>query len=151
MSAQVDQNTLEHGADAGRDEGEDSPLLPKDLGKWSSSLISKLGLSFQDWFSWELVSALVALVSVSAIIVVLAIFDNSSLPDWPSIFTVCPNSHFMPPRLSITYAKQDQHDSLSLFFHCQVSHYVHCRNMHIAVEVALVQSGAETIAGSPAV
>lgn len=58
----------------------------------------RLSLSFQDWFSWDLASAFTASLSMVAIVIILAIFDGSSLPDWPSIFTVLflPSSRKLP-------------------------------------------------------
>ena len=42
----------------------------------------------QDWWLWELLSALVASLATTAIIVILLIYDSSPLPDFPSVFTV---------------------------------------------------------------
>lgn len=67
-----------------------TPLLNSNaLSKKGFTATSKrLSLSFQDWFSWDLASAFTASLSMAAIVILLAIFDGSSLPDWPSIFTV---------------------------------------------------------------
>lgn len=67
-----------------------TPLLNSNaLSKKGFTASSKrLSLSFQDWFSWDLASAFTASLSMAAIVILLAIFDGSSLPDWPSIFTV---------------------------------------------------------------
>ena len=63
-----------------------NPITLSKKGVTASS--NRLSLSFQDWFSWDLVSAFTASLSMVAIVIILAIFDGSSLPDWPSIFTV---------------------------------------------------------------
>jgi len=63
-----------------------TPLLKKTVAT-SNSLLHAIALSFQDWFSWEILSAITATVAVAAIIIILAVYDESSLPDWPSVFT----------------------------------------------------------------
>ena len=77
-------------AEADSDDNVHTPLL-KSISSTSypSSWTERVATSFQDWFSWDLLSAAVATVSIVAIIILLAVFDNSSLPDWPSIITVC--------------------------------------------------------------
>ena len=64
-----------------------TPLLKKGLPK-PSSISQKISLLLQDWWLWEILSALIAILATSAIIVILVLFDSSSLPDWPSVFTV---------------------------------------------------------------
>ena len=65
-----------------------SPLLKQSVPR-PASLSRKISLLLQDWWLWEILSALTALISSTVIIVILVIFDSSSLPDWPSVFTVC--------------------------------------------------------------
>lgn len=48
----------------------------------------KVPLLFRNWWLWEIVSAGTAFLAIVVIIIILAIFDQSSLPDWPSMFTV---------------------------------------------------------------
>ena len=69
------------------DSNSNTPLL-KSAGTGSECRTQSIAKSFQDWFSWELLSATIAGLSMTAIVTVLAIFDDSSLPDWPSVFTV---------------------------------------------------------------
>lgn len=64
-----------------------TPLLTKSLPK-SASLSRKISLLLQDWWLWEILSALVAILATTAIIVILVLFDGSSLPDWPNAITV---------------------------------------------------------------
>lgn len=71
----------------GTDDNPQTPLL-KNASSTSHSLSEWLALVFQDWFGWEIISALVALLSLAAIASVLAAYDSSSLPDWPSVITV---------------------------------------------------------------
>ena len=64
-----------------------TPLLKQSVPE-PASLSPKISLLLQDWWLWEILSALTALISSTIIIVILVIFDASSLPDWPSVFTV---------------------------------------------------------------
>ena len=73
--------------DDGQDDGVHTPLLKK-ASRHTDSLSQKVSLLFQDWFMWELLSAVLALLSLVAIVCVLAAYDSSSLPDWPSVITV---------------------------------------------------------------
>ena len=64
-----------------------TPLLRKSLQK-SAAVSSRMALLLQDWWLWEILSAITAVVAIIVIIVILVLFDQSSLPDWPSVFTV---------------------------------------------------------------
>ena len=68
-----------------------TPLLRKALPK-PASVKNKIALLLQDWWLWEILSALTAILATTAIILILVIYDSSSLPDWPSVFTVRRNS-----------------------------------------------------------
>ena len=70
-----------------QDEDSRTPLLKQSIPR-PASLSRKISLLLQDWWLWEILSALTALISSTVIIVILVIFDSSSLPDWPSVFTV---------------------------------------------------------------
>ena len=70
-----------------QDEDSRTPLLKQSIPR-TASLSRKISLLLQDWWLWEILSALTALISSTVIIVILVIFDSSSLPDWPSVFTV---------------------------------------------------------------
>lgn len=64
-----------------------TPLLAKSLPR-PASITQRIALLLQDWWLWELASASVAVLATTAIIVILVLYDGSSLPDWPSVFTV---------------------------------------------------------------
>lgn len=79
-----------HGQNAIRDDRDvDSrtPLLKNSLP--TPTLVSqKTALLFQNWWLWEILSAGTAVSAIILIIAILILFDQSSLPDWPSVFTV---------------------------------------------------------------
>ena len=64
------------------------------LSKSKSKSPEWIASAFQNWFGWEIISAVVAVVSLGAVAGVLATYDGSSLPDWPSAITVCSFSSF---------------------------------------------------------
>ncbi len=64
-----------------------TPLLTKSHSK-PASITRRIALLLQDWWLWELASASVAILASTAIVVILVLYDGSSLPDWPSVFTV---------------------------------------------------------------
>ena len=66
---------------------ENTPLL-KAARLQSKRWTHRITISLQDWFSWEILSALMTTASIAIIITILALFDDSSLPDWPFVFTV---------------------------------------------------------------
>lgn len=73
-----------------------TPLLETSTRPRASSLATKLGALLQDWWLWEIVSATTCILALSVIIIILALYDSSSLPDWPSVFTVRrPNPFFV--------------------------------------------------------
>ena len=66
----------------------ETPLLKKSPFHSTPSIVHQLSKLFQDWWMWELVGASVSIMALAIIIVILALYDSCSLPDWPSIFTV---------------------------------------------------------------
>lgn len=64
-----------------------TPLLI-NAGARQASIKQRIVLLLQDWWLWELLSALIALFATVAIITILVLYDGSPLPDWPSAFTV---------------------------------------------------------------
>lgn len=70
-----------------QDADSQTPLLKKSLNK-SATVSKKVILLFQNWWLWEIVSAITAVLAIIVIIVILVVFNQSSLPDWPSVFTV---------------------------------------------------------------
>ena len=79
-----------HGQDAYTDELDADPQTPllKRSAPEGSSASRRISLRFQNWWLWEIVSAITAALSIIAIIIILVAFDQRSLPDWPSVFTV---------------------------------------------------------------
>ena len=53
-----------------------------------SSLAQHAGSLLADWWLWELIEACTSIAALVVIIIILFIYDGSSLPDWPSVFTV---------------------------------------------------------------
>ena len=64
-----------------------TPLLKKPLPKANSSL-KNFSLLLEDWWLWELISSLTAVIATTLIILILVLYDGSPLPDWPSVITV---------------------------------------------------------------
>lgn len=64
-----------------------TPLLKSSLTS-RRSISRELTLLFQDWFLWEILSALIAILAVGLVVAILAVYDSRSLPDWPSVLTV---------------------------------------------------------------
>lgn len=91
-----------------------TPLLKQSVPR-PGSLSRKISLLLQDWWLWEILSALTALISSTAIIVILIIFDSSSLPDWPSVFTV----RCILPLQSHRKAERTNQDQFYHFFLCR--------------------------------
>lgn len=71
----------------GQDVDSQTPLLKGSIPK-PTATSKRIALLFQNWWLWEIVSAGTAVLAVVVIIIILVIFDQSSLPDWPSVFTV---------------------------------------------------------------
>lgn len=64
-----------------------TPLLTKTLAQ-TKSLRQHVAFALQNWFLWEIISAITASIAIAMIVVLLAVYDSSSLPDWPSSLTV---------------------------------------------------------------
>ena len=64
-----------------------TPLLPTEATRRSISM-TRLSVLLQDWWLWEIVSVVTCLLAIVVVILILAIFDSSSRPDWPSIINV---------------------------------------------------------------
>lgn len=70
-----------------RDANSQTPLLKRPFPK-PATVSARINLLFQNWWLWEIVSAMTAVLAITVIIVILVVFDQSSLPDWPSVLTV---------------------------------------------------------------
>ena len=65
-----------------------TPLLLPNASRRASTFLGLLSGLLQDWWLWELIGATTCVVALAVIIVLLAVYDSCSLPDWPSVFTV---------------------------------------------------------------
>ena len=70
-----------------RDVNSQTPLLSESLNT-AISASGNISLLFQNWWLWEILSAGTAITAIAVIIIILAVFNQSALPDWPSVFTV---------------------------------------------------------------
>ena len=77
-----------HGIPSDEHDGNSQTPLLKKPKRQARLASTKVSLLLQDWWLWELLSALLAILSTTAIIVILVRYDGSSLPDWPSVLTV---------------------------------------------------------------
>ena len=115
-----------------------TPLLRKSLQK-SAAVSTKIALLLQDWWLWEILSAITAVVAIIVIIIILVLFDQSSLPDWPSVFTVRFSNILHPNRpLKIGL---DKLGHLLLWHNSEAFPHVGCRSLNLAIEMAVVSPG----------
>lgn len=70
-----------------QDTDSQTPLLKGSIQK-SATVARRISLLFQNWWLWEIMSATTAVLAIMVIVIILIVFDQSSLPDWPSVFTV---------------------------------------------------------------
>ncbi|KAL8842161.1 MAG: hypothetical protein Q9176_002854 [Flavoplaca citrina] len=79
-------------ADAADDNNDErAPLLKSTSSSHEdqgSSLAQNAGNLLANWWLWELIEACTSLAALAVIIIILFIYDGSSLPDWPSVFTI---------------------------------------------------------------
>ena len=73
-----------------------TPLLKTKPSRHAFSLLNRLSSLLEDWWLWEILGATTCVLALLIIIVILAIFDSRSLPDWPSVFTVREHSSIFP-------------------------------------------------------
>ena len=134
MSTSGSSHLDDHAQDE-RDANSRTPLLKRSLPE-PTNVSKRTALLFQDWWLWEIVSATTAVLAIAVIIVVLVIFDQSSLPDWPSVFTVRSVPIIYPNLLLKTCA--DKFGHLLLCRNSKAFHYL-CRwSLDLAVEMVMV-------------
>ena len=115
-----------------------TPLLRKSFQK-SAAASTKLALLLQDWWLWEILSAITAVIATMVIIVILILFDRSSLPDWPSVFTVRSTNILHPNRpLKVGL---DKLSHLLLWHNSEAFPHVGCRSLNLPIEMAVVSPG----------
>lgn len=69
------------------DVGARVPLLKPAYYRGASCIHGVSGL-LTDWWLWEILGAITCIIALAVIAVLLFVYDSSSLPDWPSVFTV---------------------------------------------------------------
>lgn len=67
-----------------------TPLLNAD-GPQQSSMAQNIGNLLQNWWLWEILASFLSLLSILSMVVILIVYDSSSLPDWPFVFNVRQN------------------------------------------------------------
>lgn len=76
-----------NGAENGEDADDRIPLLQPTYDQGASCIHGVSGL-LSDWWLWEILGAITSIIALVVIAILLFIYDSSSLPDWPSVFTV---------------------------------------------------------------
>ncbi|KAL8675024.1 MAG: hypothetical protein Q9168_000619 [Polycauliona sp. 1 TL-2023] len=69
------------------DSHERTPLL-KQASSSGASVVQNAGNLLANWWLWELIEACTSILALAVIVIILFIYDGSSLPDWPSVFTI---------------------------------------------------------------
>ena len=69
------------------DNSERAPLL-KAASSQGASLTQHTGSLLSNWWLWELLETCISTIALVVIVIILFVYDGSSLPDWPSVFTV---------------------------------------------------------------
>lgn len=99
----------------------------------------KLPLLFRDWWLWEIVSAGTASLAIVVIIIIFALFDQSSLPDWPSVFTV--RSTYLLRNNLLLMSCIDKLSHLPVRNCSETFNHVGCWSFDIAIEMVMVPPG----------
>ena len=127
-----------HIDDHAQDTDSQTPLLKGSLPK-SATVARRISLLFQNWWLWEIISATTAVLAIMVIVIILVVFDQSSLPDWPSVLTVR-SIHV----LNSTLLLKNCVDKLSHLLLCNNSkavHHVGCWCLDLAIEMVMVPPG----------
>lgn len=121
-----------------RDADSQTPLLKRSLAK-PATVSKRVSLLFQNWWLWEFVSSIVAVLAILVIIVILVVFDQSSLPDWPSVFTVR-SIHMHYPYIPLKVCV-DKFGHLLLCRNSETFHHVGCWSLDLAIQMVVVPPG----------
>lgn len=117
------------------DANSQTPLLKRTFPK-PATLLAKTILLFQNWWLWEIVSAVTAVLTVTVIIVILVVFDQCSLPDWPSVFTV--RSVYIPYVNIWLNICVDKFGNFLLWRISEAFYYLGRRSLNLAIEMVVV-------------
>ena len=129
-----------------RDVDSHTPLLRKSL-TTPISASKRLLLLFPNWWLWEILSASTAVTAIAAITIILVAFNQSALPDWPTVFTVRSYHNFafnLPLKSCV--------DKFSHLFVCDSSeafYHVGRWSLDIAIEMVMVSSEQASHAERP--
>ncbi len=127
-----ERNVEDGNADSG------TPLLQRASSQHSSLSQTMSGL-LHDWWLYEILGAAIAVLAILAIGVILVAYDSSSLPDWPSVFTV--RQCFIPSyTFTLLNSTLDQLGCFSFCYYYEALHGFCCRGSHKPVKMALVPS-----------
>lgn len=99
----------------------------------------RIPLLSPNWWLWEMVSAGTAFLAIVVIIIILAIFDQSSLPDWPSAVTV--RSIYPLPHNLLLKSCVDKFSHLPVRNCSETFNYVGCWSLDIAIEMVMAPPG----------
>lgn len=111
------------------------PLLKKPIPE-PAAASKRIALLVQDWWLWEIVSALTAATAIAVIVTVLVAFDQSSLPDWPSAFTV--RSIYVPDSDALLKDSVDKLGHLLLRRNREAFYHVISWSLDLAIEMVVV-------------
>lgn len=87
MPQSIDGNATD-GSELDESNDPTAPLL-KSQSSYHTRIVEKIASLLSNWWLWEILGAIICLIAFSMIVLLLAIFDGSSRPDWPSIITAC--------------------------------------------------------------
>ncbi len=141
-----------HNQDPNPDERDTDPqtpllLLKKPLPK-PTSMSKRMALLFHNWWLWEIVSAGIAVLAVTVVIAILVVFDQSSLPDWPSIFTVR-SIYISISNLLLIFRFVDKFGHILLCHNSEIVHHFGCWSLNIAIEMVVVPPGRASASERP--
>ena len=129
-----------------RDASCQTPLLTEPSKK-PVSASKRIFLLLQDWWLWEIVSAGTAVLAFAVIVVILVLFNQSSLPDWPSVFTVRSVMN-----LGCDLLLKSCIDKFSHLLVCNSSeafYHFGCWSLDIAIKMVMVPSGRASPSEGP--
>lgn len=118
-----------------QDASSQTPLLKRPPRK-PATVLARINLLLQNWWLWEILSAITAVLAFVAIIIVLVNFDQHSLPDWPSVFTV--RSVYILYVSILLKSCLDKFHHLLLRRNSQAFYYLGGWSLNLAIEMVMV-------------